>query len=411
MKTKKKLIISACCIGATLQLVAALAVAYFVFRLPIFDRGGWKEARNGLVQYCDYFGRPLERWQTIDGQQYYFQPETGEMHTGWLETESGFYYFTEQGTMHTGWLSTETGSFYFDDQGRQRTGWIADKDCRYFLDDSGILQTGWLEQEEGRYYLGQDGAVRTGKQSVDESTYFFDKTGIMQTGWIDMDGQRYYCGQDGVMHTGWLEDGAYRYYFRDSGEMATGPEVVLGERYYFAPGGEQVVLVNRWNPVPDDYAHDLVHVRGLRVDASCSEALEALLTACETAGYACELNSAYRSISFQQRLWDNRYYHYITNGYREETAFELTAQVVAVPGTSEHHLGLAVDIVGSDDMYQWLADHSWEYGFILRYPADKTEATGIIYEPWHFRYVGKKLAEQIFESGLCLEEFLGASGS
>lgn len=411
MKTKKKLIISACCIGATLQLLAALAIAYFVFRVPIFDRSGWCEAENGIMQYCDYFGRPLQNWQTIDGEQYYFQPETGEVHTGWLETETGSYYFTEKGTLHTGWLNTEAGTVFFDEQGRQCAGWIETQNHRYFLDDSGVLQTGWLEQAKGWYYLGQDGAVRTGKQSVDGNTYFFDEAGIMQTGWIDADAQRYYCGQDGAMHTGWLEEGSHRYYFRASGEMATGPEEILGERYYFAPGGQQMVLVNRWNPVPDDYECDLVYIRGSRVDASCAEALEELLTACEAAGFDCELNSAYRSVSFQQRLWDNRYYNYITNGYREEKAYELTAQVVAVPGTSEHHLGLAVDLVGSDSMYQWLADHSWEYGFVLRYPQDKTEATGIIYEPWHFRYVGKELAKQIFESGLCLEEFLGATGT
>ena len=87
------------------------------------------------------------------------------------------------------------------------------------------------------------------------------------------------------------------------------------------------------------------------------------------------------------------------------------------PGTSEHQAGLAVDIVsvdyqildeGQEDtpLQQWLMEHCWEYGFILRYPPDKGEKTGIIYEPWHYRYVGREYAQAIRQSGLCLEEFL-----
>ena len=90
---------------------------------------------------------------------------------------------------------------------------------------------------------------------------------------------------------------------------------------------------------------------------------------------------------------------------------------MAVPGTSEHQLGLAVDLVDNHNWsldesqasmpaQQWLIKHSWEYGFILRYPGDKGELTGIIYEPWHYRYVGKEAARVIHQQGLCLEEYL-----
>ena len=91
--------------------------------------------------------------------------------------------------------------------------------------------------------------------------------------------------------------------------------------------------------------------------------------------------------------------------------------VVALPGTSEHQLGLALDLV--DESYQnldegqentkvqkWLMQNSWRYGFILRYPNDKSSVTGIIYEPWHYRYLGRDMARDVYESGLCLEEFL-----
>ena len=90
---------------------------------------------------------------------------------------------------------------------------------------------------------------------------------------------------------------------------------------------------------------------------------------------------------------------------------------MARPGTSEHQLGLALDIVDLDyqqlDTRQeetpeqkWLMENSWKYGFILRYPTDKSNITGIIYEPWHYRYVGKEAAKVIHEKGICLEEYL-----
>ncbi len=104
-------------------------------------------------------------------------------------------------------------------------------------------------------------------------------------------------------------------------------------------------------------------------------------------------------------------------GYAQEDAQREAARSVAAPGTSEHQLGLAADIVDQsyqslDDhqaetpVQQWLMAHSWEYGFILRYPPEKSETTGVIYEPWHYRYVGKEAAQAITRQGVCLEEYL-----
>ena len=109
----------------------------------------------------------------------------------------------------------------------------------------------------------------------------------------------------------------------------------------------------------------------------------------------------------------------ITFAEKKATAAKEAATVVAMPGTSEHELGLAVDLVDTDypyldeaqentDTQKWLMENSWRYGFILRYPNDKSEITGIIYEPWHYRYVGKETAKAIYESGLCMEEFFGS---
>ena len=126
------------------------------------------------------------------------------------------------------------------------------------------------------------------------------------------------------------------------------------------------------------------------------------------------VNAGYRTNEVQQSLMDQEVEDYISQGYSEADAGEMAEQWVAVPGTSEHQLGLAVDISMDDngsqsavDVWQWLMENSYKYGFILRYPEDKTEITGIAYEPWHYRYVGKEAAEDIYRRGVCLEEYLG----
>ena len=131
-----------------------------------------------------------------------------------------------------------------------------------------------------------------------------------------------------------------------------------------------------------------------------------LIAACNEAGYYCGINSVYRSYEFQSSIWGGQVDRYVARGYSREEAERITNQSIAVPGTSEHQLGLAIDVACGNDAYAWLAQHSWEYGFILRYPYGKTELTGILYEPWHFRYVGVELASELFELGLCMEEYM-----
>ena len=101
----------------------------------------------------------------------------------------------------------------------------------------------------------------------------------------------------------------------------------------------------------------------------------------------------------------------IAQGYSEENARTEVGKVVAVPSTSEHQLRLAVDIVDIENqektaVQKWLMENSWRYGFILRYPNDKSDITGIVYEPWHYRYVGKEAAKEIYDLDVCLEEYL-----
>lgn len=182
---------------------------------------------------------------------------------------------------------------------------------------------------------------------------------------------------------------------------------------------ELLTLVNPWNPLPDDWTVDLVTLDdGHRVDSRCYEAYMEMINACKAAGYSPVNCSSYRAQETQQSLYDNKVQRLISSGMSEEEAKTEAAKAVAIPGTSEHQLGLAVDLVDanmqdltsaqeSTETQKWLMANSWRYGFIHRYPNGKTDITGIIYEPWHYRYVGKDAAQEIFNRDITLEEYLG----
>ena len=183
-----------------------------------------------------------------------------------------------------------------------------------------------------------------------------------------------------------------------------------------------LALVNPWNTLPEDYAFTAAELtNGQKVDQRCYPDLQAMMDACRLAGLSPVICSAYRSYEKQEQLYQNKVDRLMAQGLSQSEAEASAGKTVALPGSSEHQLGLAVDIVDLDNqnldesqedtaVQKWLMEHSWEYGFILRYPAGKSEITGIIYEPWHYRYVGKDAAAEIHEQGVCLEEYLGASG-
>lgn len=306
----------------------------------------------------------------------------------------------------TGWQVIDDKTYYYDDTGAFVTGWLELDGDRYYLDDSGVMMTGWVETENGRIYLGEDGTVTAGWLELDGEHYYMDSAGIMLTGWLQQDNGRYYLNSDGTMAVGWLDDQDERYYLHQNGVMAVGEVVIDGTSHFFTSAGKAVILVNRWNPVPDGYEPELVPFEDFSIDLSCKDALQQMLDDCTAAGYDDHINAAYRSVSTQQSLWDRRYRYYIDSGYSAAEAYQMVAERVAVPGTSEHHLGLAVDIDGTYATLHWLAEHCWQYGFILRYPDGKSEQTGITYEPWHFRYVGAELAEELYELDLCMEEYM-----
>lgn len=235
--------------------------------------------------------------------------------------------------------------------------------------------------------------------------------------WLETDSGKYYLHSDGSLHTGWLTLDGERYYFHEDGTMAVGKVQVPGSgTRYFTSTGKECILVNPWNYVPDDYSVKLSKYGDYKVAKLCLDDLKDMLADCKSAGNRAVVVSAYRSNSYQANLYERRVQRFIDQGYSRAEAEIEAAKRVAIPGTSEHELGLGLDIV--DVTYQnldkkqeetaaqqWLIKNSWKYGFILRYPNGKSDVTGIIYEPWHYRYVGKELAEELHSSGLCLEEY------
>lgn len=202
-------------------------------------------------------------------------------------------------------------------------------------------------------------------------------------------------------------------------EPALAPKPAQPEAKRAERDGWNLLLVNPWNPLPEDFTVELATLAscGLKVDKRICGDLEEMFSACRKAGLNPVVCSAYRSQAVQTRLYNNKIARLRAAGYSREDAVREAGHWVAVPGTSEHQIGLALDIVSAS--YQalnkrqettaeqkWLMEHCWEYGFILRYPSDKCELTGISYEPWHYRYVGREAALEMRDSGQCLEEYL-----
>ena len=180
----------------------------------------------------------------------------------------------------------------------------------------------------------------------------------------------------------------------------------------------QLVLVNKQHPVPEDYSFTLGTIAGsMKCDIRIISDLMDMLSAAKEDGVELMVCSPYRDYNRQTVLFNRKIDYYMDKGYSYVEAYKIASITVTVPGASEHQIGLALDIVsntyssldtgfGETDAGIWLKEHGFEYGFILRYPLGKEYITGIQYEPWHYRYVGKTAATLIMNQGITLEEFL-----
>lgn len=183
-----------------------------------------------------------------------------------------------------------------------------------------------------------------------------------------------------------------------------------------------MVLVNHTSKMPDDYTFDTKEcgsataVNKTLQTVACDAFLE-MQKAAAADGVTVWMQSGYRSVKYQTSLYERKTKYYLDKGYDNATAKEKAAAVVNPPGYSEHNCGLAADLnspehTGLDEgfektaAFRWLCEHAGDYGFILRYPKDAEDKTEIIYEPWHWRYVGVENAAKINASGLCFEEYI-----
>lgn len=178
------------------------------------------------------------------------------------------------------------------------------------------------------------------------------------------------------------------------------------------------VLANELHMLPKDFEVELEKTyNGQRVDRRMRGELEAMIDAAKKDGHHLMICSSYRDYKKQDQLMDESIAKFVRRGLSYKDAFFKTKEQIALTGASEHHTGLAVDIVGKNHQSldesqadtkeaKWLAEHAAEYGFILRYPKEKEDITMISFESWHYRYVGKEAAEYMKEKNLCLEEFI-----
>lgn len=182
----------------------------------------------------------------------------------------------------------------------------------------------------------------------------------------------------------------------------------------------RLVLINKQHPIPEDYTFTLETIRthsgGIQCDGRVMEDLFAMLKAADEEQIGLAICSHYRDLNRQELLFNRKIKTYMKKGMSYMEAYQISSQTVTVPGASEHQIGLAMDIVSESypeleegfadtEAGIWLREHCAEFGFILRYPKGKETITGIRFEPWHFRYVGREAAEVIMEEEICLEEF------
>lgn len=176
------------------------------------------------------------------------------------------------------------------------------------------------------------------------------------------------------------------------------------------------IVVNRESYLPADFTVDLKDFGTVKVDYRIEEPLQSMIDAAKLDGITLTPCSAYRNVAEQRVLYENKCAEYAAQGYGEEAVKIYANQYLQPPGASEHHTGLAIDFLtpgissldesfGQSPAYQWLVENAASYGFIERYPYAKEKVTGILWEPWHFRYVGVDNAKAIISMGICLEEY------
>ncbi|MGI5894788.1 MAG: D-alanyl-D-alanine carboxypeptidase family protein [Candidatus Merdivicinus sp.] len=288
---------------------------------------------------------------------------------GWeQDTSAGWRYLLPDQTTAKGWQLLDGEWYFFNTKGRMLTGWQYLGEDWYYLDRSGAMKTGWVKTGEKWYYLDRNGAMKTGFVHDGNSWYYLDENGA----WTEDDPEEHQAVSD------------------------TGKIITLRNGLLSVDG---ILIANKSYPLPADYAPGTL-------TSETMAAFQKLAAGASAAGHSIWIASGYRSYSYQDGL-----YRKYVNRDGKAAADRYSARA----GYSEHQTGLAFDVNQVNSSFagtpeaKWLAEHAHEYGFIIRYPEEKENVTGYQYEPWHLRYLGVETAKAVYESGLCLEEYLGIS--
>ena len=270
-------------------------------------------------------------------------------------------------------------------------------------------KTGFIKAQETYSAVVEDSEITLAVETDEVNPYIDDVDDDNED--IDYDEEEYIEGVD-EMYT--LDD------ILNNQESYQADEIPVGEvpdDYEFDSSDWRLALINKQHPIPEDYDFSLGTItNGLQCDERIISDLLTMMRAARNDGINLALKSTYRTDSRQETNFNARIKWYMRQGYSYMEAYKLTSQVITVPGSSEHQVGLAFDITcdtyssltkgfGETEAGMWLAEHSCEYGFTLRYPQGKEYITSIEYEPWHFRYVGREAATIMRDEGICLEEF------
>ena len=265
----------------------------------------------------------------------------------WIQEADGLRYRDELSIILTGWQTIGEDTYCFLPDGRMLTGWINDNGNRFYLGTDGKMVTGWQTIGNKRFYFGKNGMMRTGWNEIDGNTCYFGADGSLITGLMNIEGNGYFFDASGARYSGWLTLAQNTYYFDEAGIMAVGPSLIDGQLYHFGPQGIQIPLVNPTHPLPDGYTPDLTYVTDWdRMESGCADALLEMLADCKAAGFDPMIVSAYRTHSEQVYLFERKVETLMEDSDMTRAEAEVeAARHVAVPGTSEHQLGLAVDLI------------------------------------------------------------------
>ena len=382
------------------------------------EKGTWKQDSSGWQYTYSDGSYAKSQWVKIDGKWYFFRAD-GYRATGWKKSGGKWYYLDpETGAMVTGWLELGDKYYYFLDSGAMVTGVVEVGDGYLAFDENGAL------------IQGLDGSKAARWQNVNGTWYYFHITGhaaqseFVNGWWLNKD-----CTWTYKYRSAWHKNSKGWWYGDESGWYAKNGEYTIdsitykfdANGYLIEDGINYLQLVNKAHKLPDDWESTVVlkeadnaYGETYKVEQKALKNFLLLREELREEGIYIELDSTTRSVAEQQKLWDD---------WTIEYGEDYVKKYVAVPGYSEHHTGLAIDIClvkdgkRIDDNDEMIAEreifskiHSKlaKYGFILRYLEGKEDITGYGYEPWHFRYIDDPaLAQQIMDSGVTLEEYLG----